>query len=138
MKRVLIYQFAAFLCLVPGSGAAQQCESPAVGIGCVYSYVRTASVPEAEVMRQFRVFAKAENLQCNPTLGVGRPIWLSCTRDDGLFVDIWRDGMRLQIMSQAVYGLKGPDTLKTFNRRMAEFLRSHFKDAVETDEEPRT
>lgn len=136
MARCFLFAIGLTLCLLATTIRAQECVK-AVGIGCISSYVSTQSVVEAEVTRVFRQFAKSESMECNPVLQVGGPIYLGCFRRDGLYVAIWRDGSRIQIMSQAPYGLKGTETLKAFNRRLAEFLRSHFGDAVDTDDEPR-
>ncbi len=118
------------ICILAFSpGVIAQCFT--IGISCQITHVSTASVSEAQVMSVFATFAKAENFNCSPVPSVPR-ITLSCQRKDGINIDGRRDNSRLSFVSRAPFGLKGPDTLRVFNARMAGLLKTHFSDAVET------
>jgi hypothetical protein len=89
------------------------------------------SITESRVLEVLEPFSAAEGFKCR-TLPGAPHITLSCWRDDGIRLELRRDAERLLFVSRAPYGLKGSDTLRAFNTRLARFLASQFKDAAET------
>jgi len=118
----------AALMFLPSLARAQECKE--AGISCQFALVRTASVSEVSALKVFEVFAKEENFNCSPVPSVPS-IVLSCKRLDGISVDARRGTGKLVFVSRAFFGLKGTDTLRTFNARLAGALRAELKDAVE-------
>ena len=127
VKRSLLHSLLLFV----GSQAAYGQGCAVVGISCQSSSVRTDATTENKVLKVFETFSAAENFKCR-TLPGAPHITLSCAREDGVRLELRRDADRLWFVSRAPYGLKGSDTLRAFNARLASFLTSHFNVAAET------
>jgi hypothetical protein len=119
------------IALFLGSQAAYAQGCAVVGISCQSSSVRMDSISESRVLEVFETFSVTERFKCT-TLPGAPHITLSCNRDDGIRVELRSAAGRLWFVSRAPYGLKGNDTLRAFNTRLAGFLASNFNDAAET------
>lgn len=103
----------------------------AVGISCQNSSVRLGDVTESKVLKVFEAFSASESLKCQ-TLPGAPHISLFCEKDGGIQLQLQSDAERLWFVSRAPFGLKGKDTLRDFNTRLASFLTSQFNEAAET------
>ena len=130
LARVLTIKWLALAPFV-GSQLAYGQGCAVVGISCQTSSVRLDAIKESAVVQVFQSFSAPERLNCR-TLPGAPHITLSCDRDDGVRLELRRDAERLLFVSRAPYGLKGNDTLRAFNTRLASFLADHFKEAAET------
>jgi len=132
IDRVRIVTASLAFTLFLGWQAAYGQGCAVAGISCQSSSVRLNATTESEVLKVFQPFAAspAENFACR-TLPGAPHISLSCERADGVRVEVRRDADRVWFVSRAPFGLKGSDTLRAFNARLASVLAGHFKDAVE-------
>ena len=137
---IVRYTFLVFALLAALPVMAQPCPplgiktagKGEVGISCQVTSVRLNGVSRSDVMTLFESFAKSEGFTCKAWLSPNDPRnTAACTRPDGIHVEVLEETEWQTFVSLVPFGLKGADTLRKFNARLAEALRKSYKESVE-------